>query len=572
MATILKFGKPEKIGNNNIAEAQPCDIQCGDDGGKTVIDCHNPQTVEASLPIGWSNQELADLHRVVELLRQAGIFVETEQGISDENDPWFVFCQSDGEVFIHLCRIDGQYWLDSPNVAEPVVGYDFRSLIDNFVGRTRELEDRQNIVKFRPKSGLYSHPAVMLAALVWSIYLTSDELTDLANGRSAQDYVSTDAPGKADISHSDAVKALTKAFETANVEDDADIAAMAARNTQSTSMSSLASAQSIAVGLSILAITYGFIDQVSFEGLKEAAALIGAEADAKVIDVVAEDVTADGETIIKTSGDGAERVAGHFDQADSKANGAQLVTDDLGAELATIDLAVQSSSLDGPLDGNVDEVPVHIASDSDFDLDLTLVTNKVSSSYGDQTETEQDNVAATVTLSVFDNIDLSQAIANTALYTYNVGDVEVVSSIELNDDFSATLTEQNISEHSSLNPNSVLLKPGIGVDLQVEIVADVQVDKGADVQVDTAIQAPETASPSTRFAEYSDEVKVFIDYILSKTSAIEIIATANEIVLLDTSAFDDVSDVAYAQSWEMGGEGIISTVGHLHDFESFGLA
>ena len=67
----------------------------------------------------WSNQELADLFRVRQLLSSANVPVETDRGVTDEGDPWFVFCHVTGEVFIHLCRIEGAYLLDSPNVAAP---------------------------------------------------------------------------------------------------------------------------------------------------------------------------------------------------------------------------------------------------------------------------------------------------------------------------------------------------------------------------------------------------------------------------------------------------------------------
>lgn len=73
----------------------------------------------------WSNQDVADLYRVEALLVQAGIRLSTDRGLSDENDPWFVFLREDGEVFVHLARINGTYLLDSPGVGALLEGPDF---------------------------------------------------------------------------------------------------------------------------------------------------------------------------------------------------------------------------------------------------------------------------------------------------------------------------------------------------------------------------------------------------------------------------------------------------------------
>lgn len=62
--------------------------------------------------LDWSNQELASIYHVRSLLTAAGMSTVVDRGVTDEGDPWCVFCRADGEVFIHLCRIDGSYLLD----------------------------------------------------------------------------------------------------------------------------------------------------------------------------------------------------------------------------------------------------------------------------------------------------------------------------------------------------------------------------------------------------------------------------------------------------------------------------
>src|SRR5690606_14126651 len=149
----------------------------------------NPAGSAAARPLpqsggDWSQQELADLYRVESLLVQANMRVETERGTTDEGDPWFVFCRPDGDVFVHLCRIDGGYLLDSPGLDQPLRGGDFAALIDQFVRAVAARAATGNVVqlhKARHDSVVRLHPAIMLAALIWSLYLASDHLAEAAH-------------------------------------------------------------------------------------------------------------------------------------------------------------------------------------------------------------------------------------------------------------------------------------------------------------------------------------------------------------------------------------------------------
>ena len=68
---------------------------------------------------GWTNAELAELYRVQHALVQARIAVEVEHGVTDEGDPWFIFCRPSGEVIVHATRYDGVYRLYSPALPQP---------------------------------------------------------------------------------------------------------------------------------------------------------------------------------------------------------------------------------------------------------------------------------------------------------------------------------------------------------------------------------------------------------------------------------------------------------------------
>jgi len=113
-------------------------------------------------PQPWTNDELAELYRVVDLLGRAGLSVATDMGMSDEGDPWFVFCRVDNdEVIAHFARIDGIFVAASIAVDETFRGANFRQIVDRMVSSQPLVMPRPN-----PGSKLFLHPAVMLTAFV----------------------------------------------------------------------------------------------------------------------------------------------------------------------------------------------------------------------------------------------------------------------------------------------------------------------------------------------------------------------------------------------------------------------
>jgi hypothetical protein len=161
----------------------PCNWQ-----SKHIMLQHN-QVLSFFRPRGslgdWSQQELAEFYRVEAALVNSGVAITTDRGITDEGDPWLVFCRDDNdEVIVHFARIDGEYVVAS-NLAEAVVrGRNFNNLI-------RELLDSHPYVI--PKAGsrrqtVYLHPATLLAALIVTGYIKSTELNGASDeaGRTAE--------------------------------------------------------------------------------------------------------------------------------------------------------------------------------------------------------------------------------------------------------------------------------------------------------------------------------------------------------------------------------------------------
>jgi hypothetical protein len=114
---------------------------------------------KSSRPRDWSQQELATFYRVQNALVQAGLSVSCDRGMTDEGDPWFVFCREDGEIALHFARIEGSYFVAGPTLKAAASSKDFDQLV-------RELLDRH--ASIRPSSGnnVFMHPAALLVMLV----------------------------------------------------------------------------------------------------------------------------------------------------------------------------------------------------------------------------------------------------------------------------------------------------------------------------------------------------------------------------------------------------------------------
>jgi len=85
---------------------------------------------------GWSKHELLHLDRAAKFLAANGTIVESDRGVTDEGDPWFVFCDRlSGEIVGHFARIDGHYVACVPFRGGAVTGYVLRDLINQFLRR-----------------------------------------------------------------------------------------------------------------------------------------------------------------------------------------------------------------------------------------------------------------------------------------------------------------------------------------------------------------------------------------------------------------------------------------------------
>jgi hypothetical protein len=110
----------------------------------------------------WTQQELAEFYRVETILMQSGISLDTDRGVSDEGDPWFVFCRPEtGDVIIHFARHGSEYIAAGGGIDRVLRGRSFRDIVDAFVAE-------QPLVMRRPAGDpkVFLHPAALLSAFV----------------------------------------------------------------------------------------------------------------------------------------------------------------------------------------------------------------------------------------------------------------------------------------------------------------------------------------------------------------------------------------------------------------------
>lgn len=121
---------------------------------------------------GWSNDENAQFARIQRLLTEAGVLVEIEEGITDEGDPWCVFCSdATGEVIIHVAVIDGCYFFDSAVLPEAIQGRNLYDCAQRFM-------DDASLPAYSRSPKIMMHPSAMLTGVILTIFLYLEMITE----------------------------------------------------------------------------------------------------------------------------------------------------------------------------------------------------------------------------------------------------------------------------------------------------------------------------------------------------------------------------------------------------------
>ncbi|MDO9714000.1 hypothetical protein [Paracraurococcus lichenis] len=114
----------------------------------------------------WTEQDRAEFFRVIDSLGRSGIPLELETGLTDEDEPWAVFCAPEsGDPVVHIARLDGRYVLITGILPGALEGHDLHALV-------RQALDRLPAVVLPQSSGrghgtgFMLHPAALLLVLV----------------------------------------------------------------------------------------------------------------------------------------------------------------------------------------------------------------------------------------------------------------------------------------------------------------------------------------------------------------------------------------------------------------------
>ena len=128
----------------------------------------------------WTQQELSEFYRVHNMLNQNGIHVDMDRGVTDRDEPWFVFVdfRSD-EVFLHIARLGGQYILVSESIGLKTRGMSLRGTIADFETR---ICDYFNLNRRETSdSNIVTHPASKLLFVLAALMLVVRSKTALAD-------------------------------------------------------------------------------------------------------------------------------------------------------------------------------------------------------------------------------------------------------------------------------------------------------------------------------------------------------------------------------------------------------
>ncbi len=132
----------------------------------------------------WSQQELAELYRVRDRLVQSGLRVALDLGLTDENEPWAVFVQSDsGEAFVHIARLNGSIVVANMMANVVYRGEDFRSITDQM------LQDAPLVLPARKSSDskVVMHPRSVFTAFVAAAVVLSEFVRSIEPAKAASE-------------------------------------------------------------------------------------------------------------------------------------------------------------------------------------------------------------------------------------------------------------------------------------------------------------------------------------------------------------------------------------------------
>jgi hypothetical protein len=593
MANIFNF--PTKKGDTSkegfLQEAS--ELVQFDATGRDV-DMSDVQIPEHLLPCpnDWTNQELASIYRVKRLLDAAGVPNHVERSLSDEGDPWCVFCTQTGDVFIHLCRLDGLYVLDSPNLAQPIKGSDFTDLIGQFSeGALRNSEKaaqaRRRLIKLERGGKVFLHPSVLLAALIWSIYLNSEDLV-LFMPEEGEDGFDSDAAAAllaATADSSDPEDIAAEAHFTQSIATPDKIIATQSPASDSEGWGSKATPfykdvsakagmammpSAIAVGLSSIAIAYGFMSDTYFEDDAPIQAELSLGQDGE-LQVVAEGASDIQTPRAETPFDLAAVLDAVFDHQDpGQAGDDVLPVTESSAQIDVASLLEVALKMPETLETGF------TGPNAEALLDESLEAGqKVALVMPQKLATpESDSPVLIITAETPNE-------AGTALPDILPLPSAVYSLADLRDSFSGQLLKFMVGD-TTIEASFDLASLSDDANRMIDAALDLDLS-ASRLGTDVAAASPDpllsaTSDMLTSFFQrpsggtlINEDAINFVLYMMDKANNVQIISRGNEITLIDFDAFQPGQGEYYAMSWTLEHGGTVQTIGLKADFMEFDL-
>ncbi|MEM1363571.1 MAG: hypothetical protein AAGF94_17990 [Pseudomonadota bacterium] len=593
MTNIFNFTSRKNASQKNDFLKDGSDTLIYDRDGRNIsFDPLPPQPVVPNRD--WSNQELASIYGVKRLLDAAGVPNVLERGLTDEGDPWCVFCTTSGEVFIHLCRVDSLYVLDSPNLKSPLTGTDFADLISQFSDGALSRDSYTaktsgRLIKLRQNGKVFLHPSIMLAALIWSIYINAEELVFFASGED-QD-IDMDAAfadigtlAAAPITETDMQNAETeladfkKSLSLHDTLRSDDVRDVAMAKDGAGKMGMMYVPNTIAVGLSSIAIAFGILQETLFDTTPEAPQIAAHEVEGRDDATVLADaeeadsprdrsVQFDFAVVFEAARDG---MAHMLDQLEAGAQMA-LAGERIGPSL-TLETALQMPPVS-------DLLPVIDITSEDAAVEMAYLPEGEA---GAENDDESDSIAAVEEDAPEEIIDIAelgsepsrsaidgsedQLITFASLLDIKNQEYEVVSTFEVGGQtFEATFDVSTLSKEATDLLVSTL-DNGPTADDNRELTGSELLLPNGDTILLGAVGEDDLG---TQFDPFDDDARAFVAFLKDQSGSHLISGPGKLTIVADIGPV--APDVYHAMTWVNDTGHEISAVGLKSDFEAFDL-
>ncbi len=501
----------------------------------------------------WSNQDMASFMRAKRLLSMASVPLETDRGVTEEGDPWLVFLDRNGEVFAHFARINDIYILDSTAQHEVIEAFSLEDLVSTFSSKSAPVQDAgaDSTAKVIALTGVQQakvrvHPGAALAALVWTVYVSSDELAVPLMDRLTEDrFLEGTSPvvvsggealsQQAEIS-ADALNVQPKNHNNTRASLAQGEGQVSEQNGHTIPIQAVC--QLVGLSLTAIAISNGFYFWSTGEQLV---------ADAR-------DATKSLVTLVSSLPEGAEEQRADLTELGEFLATAQTIIQD---ELSRMELVYHTATT------GLKTLPT---ADDNNQIALEFIASRSVLDQETSPRTEMGTPDETLPES---RKSESSAAAHTT--------VPEPSGIVEKDVVLETITSLHALSFASdefIQVTELLGLPEIGQGVQDSFTG--LGDSSVVTVVDTAGTLPNSTNiplelEVPRFTLFNNDVHKFIVFLLTKGDETRRSDYNNEVILVDLDAFDGQGDVIYSRSWSFDDGSVISAVGLKSDFEAFDL-